>query len=254
MEQSRRDDLESIGYIMIYLYKGNLPWHGIQERDQKERYRLIMETKVALPLEELCSDMPPCFAKYMAYIKNLDFEETPDYKLLEDLFKERLKTKLGGKVEPDWCRHKIEHREDPATPLSTSIMKFVKGIQAQVVANKKDGKIQYKKNVKTDAVVKKQSLLGSLLRPNLTVPQENANGDEISVGLSQNEEELQLEESSIPDENDKGKRMELPRIMVTKEFNKWGNITRELPPPLTAKPKSRYGFLRLNLGVTNNSQ
>ena len=215
MEQSRRDDLESLGYIMIYLYKGNLPWHGIQERNQKERYRLIMETKMALPIEELCSETPACFCKYLNYVRGMKFDKTPNYKLLQSLFKENMNTEI--KLEPDWCIRKIEQKEEESPILSKSIIKLVKDIQAQqVIANKK-------------------------------VPHE-ANEDELSVGISHNEEEEQLkEESSIPDENDK--RIEPLKSIIVKEFDNWGSIT-----PLTAKPKKRFGLLDFKLRAKGNSQ
>lgn len=45
-EQSRKDDLEAIGYLLVYMYKGRLPWMGIKNKDKKEKYRLIGEKKL----------------------------------------------------------------------------------------------------------------------------------------------------------------------------------------------------------------
>lgn len=233
IEQSRRDDLESLGYIMIYLYKGDLPWHGIQEKSQKERYRLIMETKIALPLEELCSDMPPCFEKYLSYVKKLYFEQIPNYKMLKSLFKKSFSSELEVKTELDWCIRRVEVEAE--TPLNTNIIKFIKNIQAQVVANK-NGDPQY---TKASSGLKSNinKPIRHLLRKNLTISQENANGDQISVGQSYVEEEnILLEESPIPDEKDKGKTITLPKTLVKKESNKWGNIPQDIPL-LIAKPK-----------------
>ena len=86
-DQSRKDDLESLGYILIYLYKGKLPWQGVKHKDKKERYRLIGEKKMDITEDELCSMMPKEFAVYMKYIKSLDFDEKPHYTALIKMFK-----------------------------------------------------------------------------------------------------------------------------------------------------------------------
>jgi casein kinase 1 len=60
IEQSRRDDLESIGYVLIYFIKGKLPWQGAGPEGQPkaERFHKIMEKKMAIPIEYLCFDAP----------------------------------------------------------------------------------------------------------------------------------------------------------------------------------------------------
>jgi hypothetical protein len=96
--------------------------------------------------------------------------------------------------------------------LSKSILKLVKDIQAQ---NTTDKKISHKATSKKPSAL---GMIGDLLRSNLTVSQENENGDEVSVGISHNEgEEKSKEENPIPDENDK--YIESPRSIIAKEFN-----------------------------------
>ena len=56
VEQSRRDDLESIAYVLIYFLKGNLPWKGIKGGGDK--YTKIMEKKLQIPSEVLCKGLP----------------------------------------------------------------------------------------------------------------------------------------------------------------------------------------------------
>ena len=58
IEQSRRDDLESIGYTLVYLNKGCLPWQGIKGKTKKEKYEKIYEIKNQTSIEDLCSEMP----------------------------------------------------------------------------------------------------------------------------------------------------------------------------------------------------
>lgn len=87
MEQSRKDDLESIGYILVYLYKAKLPWQNIKHKDKKERYKLVGDAKMNIQEDELCLNMPKEFAVYMKYVKTLDFDEKPRYNALINMFK-----------------------------------------------------------------------------------------------------------------------------------------------------------------------
>merc|ERR1719191_1348664 len=82
LEQSRRDDLEAIGYVLVYFLKGTLPWQGIKAQGKQDKYAAIMEKKLQTPIEVLCKGMPEEFAKYMHYVRNLGFSEEPDYKYL----------------------------------------------------------------------------------------------------------------------------------------------------------------------------
>jgi serine/threonine protein kinase len=87
-EQSRRDDLEALGYIMVYLFKGSLPWQGLPAPTKKGKYELIMQKKMETTVDVLCAGMPEEFKKYLEYCKNLKFEEKPDYHYLKRMFKE----------------------------------------------------------------------------------------------------------------------------------------------------------------------
>lgn len=89
-EQSRRDDLESIGYLMIYFFLGQLPWQGIQVADAAQKTVKIGEKKISTQVEDLCKDCPPELLTYMTYCKGLDFETKPDYEYLRQLLSERM--------------------------------------------------------------------------------------------------------------------------------------------------------------------
>ena len=78
-EQSRRDDLEALVYMLIYFYKGRLPWQGITANTIIERYRMIGECKVNTPIPTLCSDMPMEYTLLLQSIRSLHFEERPSY-------------------------------------------------------------------------------------------------------------------------------------------------------------------------------
>jgi len=87
IEQSRRDDLESLGYILIYFLLGRLPWQGIRRKSKKEFHQMIMKKKITTPAEILCTRLPPEFATYLNYCRALIFHERPEYKCLRQLFK-----------------------------------------------------------------------------------------------------------------------------------------------------------------------
>ena len=86
IEQTRKDDLESFGIMLIYLYKGTLPWCHMKCKSIFQTLQKILELKKSIPPEKLCEDMPPEFCEYLKYINNLTFEQEPNYKYLRSLF------------------------------------------------------------------------------------------------------------------------------------------------------------------------
>ena len=85
-EQSRRDDLESVGYVLIYFLRGSLPWQGLQAKNKEERYKKILQKKIETTSYDLCYSFPIEFEKYVEYCKNLDYIEEPQYEMLRNLF------------------------------------------------------------------------------------------------------------------------------------------------------------------------
>ena len=84
-EQSRRDDLEAIGYVLIYFIKGSLPWQGLPVEKTQDRYKKIYEKKKETTPQELCEGLPNEFREYVKYTRGLDFQAVPDYAYLEGL-------------------------------------------------------------------------------------------------------------------------------------------------------------------------
>jgi serine/threonine protein kinase len=98
LEQSRRDDMESLAYTLIYFLKGRLPWQGIRCRDKGRRYQEIAHLKRTLPVEEVCRQLPPAFAHYLRRCRRLAFTETPPYEEFRQLFKALGRTLKHGSV------------------------------------------------------------------------------------------------------------------------------------------------------------
>lgn len=94
MELSRRDDLQSLGYVFLYFIKGGLPWQGIKARSKGEQQKKILETKLKNMNEDLlCNDGLPIEVKmFLKYVKDLQFEEKPDYGYLKGLLEKMNKS------------------------------------------------------------------------------------------------------------------------------------------------------------------
>jgi len=87
LELSRRDDLEEIGYTLIYLLTGTLPWMNLKAVDKQSKYNAIKDKKMSTSVDVLCKDLPAVFFTYMSYVRGLAFTDTPNYKFLRNLFK-----------------------------------------------------------------------------------------------------------------------------------------------------------------------
>ncbi len=86
-EQGRRDDLEAIGHLVIYLLRdGRLPWMGLKAKNSKERFNKICDHKKGTPIESLCKGFPEEFAHYLKYCRELEFEAEPNYRELKLMF------------------------------------------------------------------------------------------------------------------------------------------------------------------------
>ncbi|CAD8177239.1 unnamed protein product [Paramecium pentaurelia] len=90
MEQSRRDDLESLGYMLIYFVKGELPWSNVKAIDKEDKYDQILQVKMGIPLISLCHNLPKCFIQYFQHVKSLLFQQQPNYSHLRNLFEKQL--------------------------------------------------------------------------------------------------------------------------------------------------------------------
>ncbi|XP_036182841.1 casein kinase I-like [Myotis myotis] len=87
VEQSRRDDMESLGYVLMYFNRTSLPWQGLKAATKVQKYEKISEKKMSIPVEVLCKGFPSEFAMYLNYCRGLRFEEAPNYMYLRQLFR-----------------------------------------------------------------------------------------------------------------------------------------------------------------------
>lgn len=119
-EQSRRDDIESLGYTIVYLAKGHLPWQGLPVASGGDKYEAIRATKMSTTVRELCSGLPSVFGSFISYSRQLKFDEKPAYGMWRDAFRQcgkELGVSFDG--EYDWIvkRRSERLREHQPTPL-----------------------------------------------------------------------------------------------------------------------------------------
>ncbi|KAH0788932.1 CK1 family protein kinase [Histomonas meleagridis] len=87
-EQSRRDDMEALGYCFLYFLRGSLPWMGLDAKNRKEKYERICCVKASTSLEDLCDGLPHEFLQYMQLVHELNFTDEPEYARYRQLFRD----------------------------------------------------------------------------------------------------------------------------------------------------------------------
>ncbi|THH19818.1 hypothetical protein EW146_g1422 [Bondarzewia mesenterica] len=102
-EHARRDDVEALGNILLFLLHGRLPWQGIYAPNIPAKMLRIGEMKQGKPFFDLLARSPPEFTTYFDHCRGLSFEEKPDYTLLRQIFKKKMKTEGWNDNEKyDW--------------------------------------------------------------------------------------------------------------------------------------------------------
>jgi hypothetical protein len=96
-------------YVLIYLAKGDLPWQGLKAKNKHDKNSMIMDSKSSTPESLLCGGLP-CnfiityiiieeFLDVMLYVKNLEFEEKPNYEMIRGKFKNAMQRLHYNKKE-----------------------------------------------------------------------------------------------------------------------------------------------------------
>ncbi len=112
--QSRRDDLESLAYTIIYSALGDLPWSSNSAGNHK---KAILRKKTSIMVEELCEGLPTPFCKFITYVHSLGFDQKPDYQYLYSILLQcsEAETNQPIKAPPLYlCQVSVDHE-----PIST---------------------------------------------------------------------------------------------------------------------------------------
>ena len=111
IEQSRRDDLEALGYIIVYFLRGDLPWQGLKAKNMKEKYEKIKEKKVTTQLSDLCKGFPEETQTFISYARELRFEDKSDYSYLKKLIRQMAdRENIQFDYDFDWVQKKNEEK------------------------------------------------------------------------------------------------------------------------------------------------
>ena len=104
MEQSRRDDLEAVGYVLFYFLNGNLPWMGMKIKSKEDRIKKILDKKKGTSIKELCKNLPYEFREFLEYTRNLEYTEEPKYDIFKNNFYNLITNKYQEKFDYiyDW--------------------------------------------------------------------------------------------------------------------------------------------------------
>ena len=123
LQQSCRDDLESLAYMLYFFLNGKLPWMGFKEKNKELLDKKILEKKIETMNEILGKDLPIQFCEFLSYAKNLKYDETPDYNLLKGKMMEVIC--LGGQSFDkiyDWTdKNKLEEEESEEDDITEKV-------------------------------------------------------------------------------------------------------------------------------------
>ena len=124
VEQSRRDDLESLCYLIIYFFKGSLPWQGLKISSRIQRFETITKMKKNIKIENLCEDLPPEIIIFCKYTKKLGFTDSPRYEYMKNLFFSVL-NKFGYKYDNkfSWIKDGANNNNQKKIPINYRLHK-----------------------------------------------------------------------------------------------------------------------------------
>ena len=74
--------------MLMYFQRGSLPWQGVKAKSKKQKYEIILEMKISTSIEMLCEGFPSEFRLYFEHIRNLRFDDRPDYDYLKKTFRD----------------------------------------------------------------------------------------------------------------------------------------------------------------------
>ena len=170
-EQSRRDDLEAIGYMLLYFFNGGkLPWQGVSCKQKAEKYVKIYTMKKNLNLDEFCKNMPREIIYFMNYTRGLEFEQKPDYNYLRSLFENVLKeNRTTNDLHFSWIQDLsiLKNCENSVSKISLMNMGKRKAspqsrIIKQLESSRESNKEKEKENINESKILKMNNSLKNL--------------------------------------------------------------------------------------------
>ena len=152
IQPSRRDDLESLGYMIIDLFQ-QLPWENLKCNNHSDLVQKIYTAKSLLSIKMLCKDLPKEMNEYMIYVKSLKFEEEPNYIYLTRIFELILKkiNKIND-LNFSWIDKVLRNNNEKKLSQNNKrkktspFSKIFQKIKSKIESNEKDITSQVKNN------------------------------------------------------------------------------------------------------------
>ena len=212
-EQGRRDDIESIGYVLMYFLNGVLPWQGLKILKNEDQFEKIAEKKYNTSFEELTQGQPEEFLLYFQHCDSLGFEDEPNYEYLINLFQNVInKYCIDCLYDFDWkkntvpslsCLSPIKDKEEENNNKDISLLVHnnVSAIESKGegkeeninIKNKKDVFVGEDKNNQKDVkkqfngrVLKKNKSCNLLIRHSIIKDNLDINNDAIDINNNLN--------------------------------------------------------------------
>ena len=241
LEQSRRDDLESFIYIIIYFMKGELPWQNIKYKSKEEKYNKIFEIKKKSTEKggELCNGLPSEMQTILDYVLGLEFTEKPNYSMLKNAF-EIILSKLNyfNDLQFDWynlefltnlyktpfveSKKKSSNNNDNKEDLKNEIKNDKKSNENVIDHNNKN-----KKSKKKDIIISVNSI-------HTDIAKDNKNGNNYSK-FRQNKSSSKVQRHTINLENKYKSPTQIKKIEFEKTMNKDNNEIKKVKTFLEGK-------------------
>ena len=200
IEQSRRDDLESLGYMMVYFCKGELPWMNVKGKNKEVKYKKIMSKKIEMKPDILCQGLPDEFNQYFKYVRELQFTEEPNYEFLLGLFNNAMKkNNIKNDFKFDWCQNNITNTQNINDKFISTENLFNKLKLGEINFNdkkeiEKDNKEENKIDIINDKIGNDYEIINDKI-----IKEENNNFNETKINEEQNKniEEIKEKENII---------------------------------------------------------
>ncbi|KPI84794.1 putative casein kinase 1 isoform 2 [Leptomonas seymouri] len=127
IQPSRRDDLESVSYLLAYFIRGNLPWQGLKSPKKDARFERIRDVKISISPYQLFEGFPPQLGDFVVYTRGLEFEAEPDYDYCVGLLLKAIR-EMGE--EYDYCYQWIDRSEDDSVSDPRGSLRSVRASRA----------------------------------------------------------------------------------------------------------------------------
>ncbi|CAK61790.1 unnamed protein product (macronuclear) [Paramecium tetraurelia] len=213
-EQSRRDDLEGLAYVLVYLAKGTLPWMNLACNNKNDKYVLIKEKKIKTTTEQLCSGLPEEMTQYLNYVKKLKFEEKPDYNYLRNLFKQALQRQnLQLDYIYDWTKPEKKRQENDQVDA-------IRKVKEEIANKEQDPKIKQIPQQPQQNPAKAQSIIAPKPLP-INSPKGNQKIQQQQIRPQSAQKPVVPKRPQLPTQQGKKPpvepRVAAPRIVINKE-------------------------------------